>query len=144
MHLRLAAAILVPALALAVPMAGHATHSEDPLIASGTILVGHPVSSISGGVTENLAPCTPADPINGVDGVWVDLLDFQGHDASMVVDATLDADVFFYTAACDYVAGADLNAGFLGEPEAGTVPADAQYAVVNGFLGTGSFTLTVG
>jgi hypothetical protein len=37
-----------------------------------------------------------------------------------------------------------LAAGFLGEAEGGTIPPDAAFAVVDGFLGTGEFTMIVG
>lgn len=144
MRLRLAAAVLVPALALAVPVAGNAGHTEEPLVATGTILVGHPATGVVGGVTENLAPCTTDDPLNGVDGVWVDLGDFQGHDAVLTVDATLDGDLYFYDSGCGFLPEGTMAAGFLGATEAGVVPVDAQYAIVDGFLGTGAFTLTVG
>ena len=60
------------------------------------------------------------------------------------MDPTLDADVWFYDAACNFINDDSMAQAFVGETESSTVPAGAAYAVVDGFAGTGNFTLTVG
>lgn len=132
--------ILLAAIALtlaATPLAAADTYS-------GSILVGHPVTAVIGGVTENAEPCTPGGATAGIDGVWFDIGDVGGMAFSLTMDDTLDADVWFYTASCAFI---DSNVGALagfGTLESGAVPAGAKFAVVDGFAGTGGFQLTVG
>jgi hypothetical protein len=130
----LAAASLLTMAPAAV--AGHGeTFDED-----GEILVGQP----GAGVTERGAACDTESGLNGVDGQWYAIDGFGDHDFELTMDDTLDVDLYFYTAGCDFVnADADGAEAFLGGTEDGTVPSEAAFAVVDGFAGTGGFTLSI-
>jgi hypothetical protein len=125
-----------------LPATGRATGGET-LTVTGSILVGHPATSITT-ITERLTSCDPIGRGNGLDGAWVDLLSFQNREATLSVAPTLDADVYFYTRECSFISGTDMALNGLGGDEIGTTPADAGFALVAGFLGTGTFTLVIG
>ncbi len=110
---------------------------------SGFIATSTPLTYLpTGGVTEALAPCDPSSSANGLDGQWFELPAAAGAPWVLTMDATLDADVNFFGAACNYLS--TTNAGLVGEPEAGSVPSGAAYLLVTGFAGAGAFTFTLG
>ena len=110
---------------------------------SGSIFIGHPVTAVAGGIDENLGGCNGiADP--GIDGQWFDLRnEAPGSFAILDPDDSLDADAWFYTASCGFIDDDVLARQFVGAAETGTVPAGAAYVVVDGYAGTGNFTLTI-
>ncbi len=152
-------AILACLVAATVAIPGFA-HAAGPKTFSGTILVGDPVTSVTGGVSETgrtLNPtgsgpdCVSAQPTDGVDGLFFDVSDYAGQ-AAVLADVNdsagvNDLDVWFYDATCSvigsYAAMATDPAPGVGET--GVVPDNAAYAVVDLFAGANaSFTLTVG
>lgn len=108
----------------------------------GAILLGNPTTAVTRGVSEAAADCQPGSPANGVDGVWHRVDEFAGGTFTLTMESTLDADLYFYTLDCtsinDKRDGAEALMGFA---ETGDVPPDAGYAIVNGFVGSGSYTL---
>lgn len=110
---------------------------------TGTILVGNPMTGIVGGVTENVEGCSPGGATEGLDGVWFDIAGFGGGTGVLTNADTLDGDVWFYTAGCGFINNAAMAAKGLGETETGAIPEAAAYAVVDGFVGTGDFTLSL-
>lgn len=139
--LTLFGAVALLLVASAVPGgAGHAAFSED-----GTIL-GPP-----GLLTEILAACDPASPLNGVDGIWYDITGFGGHTAILTPgEDTTDVDAWFYTADCTFIDDDSMAQEFIppfsetGGVEAAAVSFDAAFLVVDLFFGAGgTFTLTI-
>lgn len=127
-------------------LAAAASLAAAPAIAdeySGSILIGHPATAVAGGVDENLGGCVGiADP--GIDGQWFDLQhEAPGSHAILDPDDALDADAWFYTASCEFINNDVLARQFVGVTEAGTMPSGAAYVVVDGYAGTGNFTLTI-
>lgn len=110
---------------------------------NGDILLGSPPAGLGTGTTELAAPCDDQSDLNGTDGVWFDIGDDDGTSFTLTMDATLDADVYFYDAECDYISDTVGGQAGLGADESGAVPSDATYAIVVGYLGTGSFTLSL-
>ncbi|GAC1321672.1 MAG: hypothetical protein NVSMB12_21950 [Acidimicrobiales bacterium] len=98
-------------------------------------------------VTEVGAPCDPTSPLNGLDGVWYKLPRGSTH-VTLTPSAILDADVVFRAGpggrlGCHGVPG---EGGFLpgrgyGHAVSGSVPSEATFLLVNGFLGTGAFSI---
>lgn len=120
-----------------------ATHGE-VFTATGTVSVGNPITSVTGGVTENFGACDPASSQNGVDGIWYDIQGFESHTATLTMDSDADFDVYWYDATCTFIDDVGMAQGFLGETETALVPATARYAIVDMFIGTdGTFTLTI-
>lgn len=113
------------------------------------ILVGNPATAVGAGVTEFVGGCDPASPVQGIDGYWYDIAGKAGAPATLTMDPTLDVDAYFYDSACTYLDATTsdgspiMGAGFIGETEHATVPDGARYIVVNGFAGTGNFTLAI-
>ncbi|PSG98256.1 hypothetical protein BRD56_01290 [Thermoplasmatales archaeon SW_10_69_26] len=134
----LAAASLLTMAPAAV--AGHGeTFEED-----GEILLGQPGTNAGVGVTELGAACDTESELNGVDGQWYAIDGFDDHDFELTMDDTLDVDMYFYTTECEFIDdGFDGAEAFLGGTEDGTVPSEAAFAVVDGFAGTGDFTLSI-
>ena len=133
------------ALAALLALAPLAAGGHAPVIVvEGSILVGHLGTVFLGGVTESLASCDPSSPLNGLDGVWVDIRGYVGHPFLLTTDPTLDGDLWFYTDACLWIHLATGAHFGLGEPEHGRVPDRSAYLIVDGGLGTGAFRLTVG
>lgn len=108
---------------------------------SGTITAGHPATGVGVGVTELGAACDTEADLNGVDGHWFDVAAYDGWTFVLTMDATLDADVWFYDASCTPIDDGSGAKGIIGVQETGKVPSNAAYAIVNGYAGTGSFTL---
>lgn len=107
----------------------------------GSVLVGHPATFVAGGVSENLGCPAGGDArFDGIDGAWFAIPETT---ASIIIDpsATLDADGFFYTADCSFIEEVTLAQAGLGSQERGNVPEGAAFVVVDGFVGTGSFTI---
>jgi hypothetical protein len=107
------------------------------------------------------APCHPRSPLNGVDGVWYQVPRGATH-VRMTPARTLDASVLFYTVypggtpavvsadgglggGCRFVSGIFGRHGIYGNGfggvASGSVPAGASFVIVNGYMGTGTFTL---
>lgn len=129
-------------LLLALPLAAAA---PEPVTHEGLLLLGHPTTGFVGGVTEILAPCDPASPLNGLDGAWFGIAGLAGQPFLLTTDLTLDGDLWFYRADCGFIptaVGAHLSV--LGSPEQGLVPAGAAFVIVDGNHGAGHFTLTLG
>src|SRR5438552_11414162 len=106
---------------------------------SGSVVVGHPVTAAAGGVSEIAAACSPGGAVDGIDGQWFALAATDpGQAATLTMDPTLDADVWFYDAACNFINDDSMAQAFVGETESSRVPAAAAYAVVDGFAGTGT------
>lgn len=136
---------VAPVLALAVltsvlAFAPRASAEEAVYEAEGAIAGFNPLSSDVGGVTETsflLACAVP--PSQGVDGFVFELPEeFGAGDATMEVTGSdltgvHDLDAYFYTADCSSAGDPIATA----EPdEAGPIPADTAWVVVNAWLGT--------
>lgn len=111
--------------------------------ATGEILVGNPSTGVIGGVTELAAPCDTGSDLNGFDGQWHDISGFSDHAFVLDPADTLDADVWFYNASCGFISNSTGAQAFIGANENGTVPENATFAVVDGFVGTGSYKLSI-
>jgi hypothetical protein len=110
-----------------------------------TVTVGNPASAEVGGVTEIVAPCDPAAPENGLDGIWYDIQGFEAHTATLTMGANADFDGWFYDASCTYIVDSSLAHGFFGTTETAPVPAGAAYIIVDLYAGANeTFTLTIG
>ncbi len=108
----------------------HETTTFEGMIEVGTAASGYPVCS--GQPTSELTS-----------DIW-DVEGFEGHTFQLEMAFPLDADVYFYDAACNrlnYVGGAG---GGLAETEAGIVPDTARWAGVWGDEGSGAYRLTLG
>jgi len=137
---RFAAACAVATI-VAGPMS--ATAGDGPI--AGSILIGHPLTGVTGGVTEIAGACDPASPFQGVDGHWVQLAGQTQADLVQTANADIsDLDIYFYTAECGFVAGASLATDAIGGGESGPIPAEAGYLIVDAFIGAGAgFDLTL-
>ncbi len=130
--------IVALAVLIALPTAAAASQTFE-----GTITVGHPATGVGVGVTELAAACDPGSDLNGVDGHWYEVSTYASGTFVLTMAETLDADVWFYDANCTLIDHGEGAQGILGVTEIGTVPADADHAIVNGYMGTGSFVLTL-
>jgi hypothetical protein len=140
--MRIRSTILIAAavVAVAVPALGRA----DTQTYTGTITVGNPASAVTGGVAETIDFCDPSGSTNGIDGKWFDIgASDATRNATLTTDPTLDGDVYFYDVGCQLIGDFDMATVGPGSPEAGVVPATAEFVVVDGFLGTGAFTLSI-
>jgi len=133
--------VALAVLALVAPTVGaEHPHREE----SGT-LVGNPTTGVAdASLAETLAPCQPDGLGEGVDGDWYEIEHFATHDFRLEPAPALDADLWFYTEDCTEIDDdTDGARGLLGETETGDVPYDARYVVVTGFLGAGTYELTL-
>jgi hypothetical protein len=127
---------------VAVPLSqgGHGTFT-----ASDSFLPpGNTTTKLVGGVSETVAGCDPGSAADGLDGFWYDITGYGGHAFSLSVDATLDADTWFYDSGCGFESSGDGAENLIGGAEAGTVPADAAFVIVDNAGGFGAFTITIG
>lgn len=115
----------------------------------GSIAVGNPATAFTGGVTEIGAACDTSSPLNGVDGVWVDITAHIGTHTATVVPtganaAVQDLDLWFYTASCGFInVGVGAANGF-GASESATIPGGTGFIIVDLFAGAAAtYTLTV-
>lgn len=144
--------------AIALPAA--ADHGAADFTATGTILVGNPITRVIGGVTENVSPCggsidqdVPDGISNGVDAAWIELPEGSGgHAATLTADGDNDVDAWFYDAGCALIQpSADENAYSMSsvdlEPngdEEGIIPAVAAWAAIDLYVGANAtFTFTI-
>lgn len=110
---------------------------------SGSILVGHPVTGFTGGVAEIAGRCDSQSELNGTDGVWFDISGNENLTAVLTMSEELDADAWFYDANCRFIRDSSMAQLGIGETEVGIVPGGAAYVVVDGFLGSGTFTIDI-
>jgi hypothetical protein len=143
-------AVLVSTVATTAPAALANPHRREVSYA-GSIRVAHPLFPIS----MFGAACNPTSPLNGIDGVWFRIPRGYRH-VTMSPSELLEADVFFFAAKPAVVR--TYTDGFLPDPckqpdemlpgthlgdvLSGSVPAQASYVYVNGYLYTGSLTVT--
>lgn len=132
---RLLLPILAGALVALGPLATAAEHG-------GAIFLGAPAFGLGLGPTEFLHPCDEAAQTTNLDAVWFAIAG-EGTGFTLVMDLTLDADVYFYDADCGYLDTTQGAQGFLGDTEEGPVPPGAAFAIVVGYAGSGSFVLTI-
>jgi hypothetical protein len=130
---------------LALMLAVVAATSASALAATGTrtttykgsILLAHGAFNA---VTATGAACHPKSRLNGIDGVWYKIP--QGATrVTFAPSARLDADLLFRTAACQGMPYDDLPAHNWGQVVSGPVPKGASFILVNGWLGSGTFTI---
>lgn len=141
--MRTAITLMVAVSLFTMVPAASASHDET-FEEDGEILAGQPGTGLGVGAAELGAACDTDSDLNGVDGQWHNITGFAEHEFELTMDDTLDVDVFFYDADCSWINADSTGAeGFVGQTEDGTVPANAAFAVVNGWAGTGSYTLTI-
>jgi hypothetical protein len=93
-------------------------------------------------VTAVGAACDPTSPLNGIDGVWYKIPRGATR-VTFTPSALLDADLLFRTGTCQGITdGGVLNGQGYGRRVSGPVPKNASFVLVNGWLGTGAFTVT--
>jgi len=131
---------LIAACLTACIVAGPSLARAETIRHTGTIQVGHPVTYIFGGVTENLAACNPNHARNGFDGRWY-AIPPEKINAEVTLRATdanadlQDLDAWFYTKDCDYIDDESLGSEGMGATERGFVPDDAAFVIVTLFTG---------
>lgn len=154
-----AAVAAIAAAGFAVSTAAPAGADHGEFTATGTVEVGNPRHAGAlyygvgiGGprVTRALAPCDPTSDYNGVDGYWVDIEGFGGHEATLTMDPDAQFDIAFRNETCTWTGvpkpwpGPIVLPLRLGETVTVTVPEDARYAIVDLFYGAdATFTLTI-
>ena len=119
---------------------------DEPVIDSGTIGVGNPVSDSVSGATmaEFEQTCTAPPASQGADGWVTEVPESFGDGAHQVVlkgdsAAPYDLDVYFYDANCERTGSAASAAA----DESGTIPSGTRYVLAQLFLGASvPFTLT--
>lgn len=110
----------------------------------GTAQIGNPASTNTIGIVEALAPCNAADDMNGLDGVWLEVSVHAGRNAVLAMTTLNDFDLRFYDAECAPIDYAVMGEQGMGQPEVGTIPAEAAFVIVNHFSGhEGRFELTI-
>lgn len=108
----------------------HGTTSFD-----GTIVVGTSDTGFRG--------CADVPTSGSTSDTW-DVRGFEGHAFQLEMDATLDANLYFYDEACDGLSYYGGTSGGIGETEVGIVPDTARWIGVWGDEGSGSYNLTLG
>lgn len=109
----------------------------------GSIQAGQPANVINeagvggAGLAQTLGACDVNSQFNGTDGHWYAS---SGTSVTLTMAATLDGGVLFYNSACTFIAAVDKE--FIGGTELGKVPASAAFALVTGYAGTGTYTLS--
>lgn len=126
---------------------GATAHADATVLASGTIAVGNPLGLATGGVSEMFGACTDDTTFNGIDGIpFVVPVEVLNTGATLATSgaAAIDADVYWYDAACALVD--DYSMAVTGEAdEAGTVPDTAAFGIVDLIIGAdATITLTAG
>lgn len=138
--------------------------------ATGTILIGNPVTRETGGVSETATACgesvdqdVPADAAEGVDGRWVYLGDdpsgLWGKRATLTADRTIpanpapvgtgnDVDAWFYDSGCSLIKPTTFPGAYhmatVGSSEEGVVPPSAQWVAIDLYRGVrATFEFTV-
>jgi hypothetical protein len=120
----------------------------------GSILVAH----VEPLVTWQGAACDPRSPLNGIDGVWFKVPPGATGSVTLTPGDALDAQVLPYALVrggatgpsaldnsldcgrTDTYGSVPMQSGF-GQPVSGQLPAGTEFVLINGFYGTGAFTL---
>lgn len=140
--------ILLTAIAALMALSLAPAHADEPQFRQeGQVLLMAPqTKAVSVSATEGLNPCGQPDPdlgdLQGVDGYWFELTGFDGAAATMTSTA-VDADVWFYNEGCAIIKPASDPVAYsmatdATANEAGTVPADTFYVVVDVAVGAAS------
>lgn len=117
----------------------------------GRVVLGTPVAEDTT-VHMTVAGCNPGTPLNGVESIIYDVAKYAGHYTDVAPQATLDADLWFFDADCNYLdpadaalAGADhnLQTAALAQVERGYIPPKAAFAELRGVTGAGAFMFTI-
>lgn len=135
--------------------ASHGTYSDEQFIAVGTGPLWYEQAHAA--ITQQ-AECDPSSDLQGIDGYWYDL-EAEGigvgdaHDFLVTTDDPMDVDVLFYDDSCGlvHVVGNCFISTGLGDndplgdcqEESGPVPEQAAYVLVQNFLGSGTYQLTI-
>lgn len=113
--------------------------SEHGIEEEGSILFGVPVA------VQNAAdPCNPDSELNGLFSAWYDVSELQGESFEILVSENLDIDPLLWDADCEFIDYGGAPLGFLGADESGTISEGSHFLLVQGYVGSGDYTLTVG
>ncbi len=142
---------LISAFAAVPASANHGTFNDEAFLAVGT----GPLWWEGLGITEQ-ANCDAGSDLQGIDGVWYDLeaegISGTGHDFFLTTDDPMDVDALFYDADCGQVevvgacwieSGVDLPILGNCQEESGAIPDDAEFLLIQNFLGSGTYQLTI-